>query len=227
MGARSTLKAEKAISTIKDAHLKADVRPLILDHLSLKSVAAAADRFLTLETRLHGLVLNAGIMNYPYQKTEDGFNIQIQTNYIAHWLLANRPIPLLQSTARSDGPGSVRIACTAYEGHANFGVKGMLYSDKEIVAFGPFGRYGLSKLANVLQAKTLNDQYGPKSERAANEQGEIWAASLHPGFVNTDMNEHNKRGGTLRIEMDSSSSEISRGHDSQREGSGFESVRCN
>ncbi len=104
------------------------------------------------------------------------------------WLigfLTYRPLRILLSTARAEGPGSVRVACVSSEGHARpFGVTKILYDKDEIAKFDDFGRYGLSKLANV-EAKSLNDAYGPQSKSAKDGQGEIWCASLHLGFIDT------------------------------------------
>ena len=103
------------------------------------------------------------------------------------------------STAQTSGPGSARIASVSSDGHATFGVKGILYSPEEVKNFGDFGRYGLAKLANILHAKTLNEQYGPNSKSAAEGRGEIWAASLHPGFIDTQMNEKNKENASWKL----------------------------
>lgn len=78
------------------------------------------------------------------------------------------------------------------EGHRSFGVKNILYSEVEVAQFGNFRRYGLSKRANVLHAKSLNDQYGSPRTSAKEERGEIWTASLHPGFIDTQLNVKNK-----------------------------------
>lgn len=80
------------------------------------------------------------------------------------------------------------------EGHQkfSFGTTKILYDAEEIKRFGDFGRYGLSKLANVLHAKTLHSQFGPGSESAKAGGGEIWTGSLHPGFIDTEMNENTR-----------------------------------
>ena len=91
------------------------------------------------------------------------FEIHMQINYITHWLLAHHLIPVLLSTARNEVPGSVRIVCVASIASDLFGTKKILYEVDEIKNKGNYNRYGLSKLANVLHAKNLNDQYGPKA----------------------------------------------------------------
>lgn len=61
MGARSTSKASSAIANIKELHPKADIHILILDHNSLATVVKAANEFVSRESRLNGLILNAGM----------------------------------------------------------------------------------------------------------------------------------------------------------------------
>jgi NAD(P)-dependent dehydrogenase (short-subunit alcohol dehydrogenase family) len=192
MGARSFTKATTAMANLREIYPNADVQVLLMDNNSLESVVKAAETFKSKETRLHSLILNAGIMAVPYELTQDGFESQMQVNYFAHWLLTHHLLSVLLSTARSDGPGSVRIISVSSEGHRSFGVKKMLYSDQDVANFGKFGRYGLSKLANVLYAKTLNDQFGPPSASVKESKGEIWTASLHPGFIDTQLNVKNK-----------------------------------
>ena len=114
-------------------------------------------------------------------------------------MLTQHLLPVLLSTARTSGPGSVRIASVSSEGHGSFGVKEILYSPEEVKDFGNFGRYGLSKLANILHSKTLNDQYGPNSKSAKEGKGEIWTASLHPGFIDTQMNEKTKENASWKL----------------------------
>jgi NAD(P)-dependent dehydrogenase (short-subunit alcohol dehydrogenase family) len=188
LGARSEEKATEAIINIKEKYPDADLHFLSIDHKSLKTVVAAAKTFVSKESQLHGLILNAGVSNLPYEITMDGFEIQMQVNYLAHWLLAYHLTPILLSTARQAVPGSVRVVCVASDANNRFGTKKILYGVDEVKNAGNYKRYGLSKLANVLHAKNLNDAYGPESQNAKDGKGEIWTASLHPGLYNTQMN---------------------------------------
>jgi len=201
MGARSSSKANAAIAKIKETHPDANLHVLIMDNASLNTVVKAAKNFISQESQLHGLILNAGIMAVPYTVTSDGFESQMQVNYLAHWLLIYHLLPILQSTARKEGPGSVRIVSVSSEGHqkSSFGVTKILYDTTEIEKFGKFGRYGLSKLANVLHAKSLHSQYGPGSENAKQGKGEIWAGSLHPGFIDSQLNKLNRDNASWKL----------------------------
>jgi NAD(P)-dependent dehydrogenase (short-subunit alcohol dehydrogenase family) len=141
MGARSSSKADAAIAKIKEAHPNADLHGLIMDNASLNTVVKAAKNFISKESQLHGLILNAGIMAVPYALTSDGFESQMQVNYLAHWILTYYLLPILQSTARKEGPGSVRIVSVSSKGHqkSSFGVTKILYGTTEIEKFWDFG----------------------------------------------------------------------------------------
>ena len=78
MGARSKDKALKAIEEMKAQVKSANVQFLALDLSSFQSVVSAASELRSKETRLDGLVNNAGIMGVPYSKTNDGYEVQFQ-----------------------------------------------------------------------------------------------------------------------------------------------------
>lgn len=72
-----------------------------LDLSSFQSVRECAKTLLEKESAIHILVNNAGVMMCPYDKTEDGNEIQLQTNYLSHFLLTLLLLPKIQSS----GPG--------------------------------------------------------------------------------------------------------------------------
>ncbi|KAF5683403.1 NAD(P)-binding protein [Fusarium circinatum] len=184
MGARSEAKANDAIAEIKSQYPHADISVLVMDMMNLKTVKAAADEFSRKESRLHGLVNNAGIMATPYEETVDQYEAQFQTNYLSHWLLTYSLLPILTQSARSTRPGTVRVVNVSSDGHLVFSPSvGIDFDDINQTKGSAFWRYGMSKLANVLHAKELHRRYGPSSENEGQE--EIWTASLHPGTIDT------------------------------------------
>lgn len=70
-----------------------------LDLSSLKSVKECAKNLLMKESKIHLLINNAGVMMCPQETTEDGFELQLQTNYIGHFLLTLLLLPKMQSSA--------------------------------------------------------------------------------------------------------------------------------
>lgn len=107
-----------------------------------------------------------------------------KTNYLSHWLLTYHLLPLLLSTARSAGPGAVRIVNVTSDGHALFtNKKGIDFDNIDLESSSSMTRYGQSKLANILHAKELHKRYGPGAD--GEEGGEIWVAAVHPGHIDT------------------------------------------
>jgi len=140
------------------------------------------------ETRLDGLINNAGIMATPLAITADGYEAQLQTNYISHWLLTYHLTPLLLSTSKHTPKGSVRIVNVTSMGHAFAPKGGIAFDDMNQVGrgAGPWTRYGMSKLANILHARELQRLYGSASS-SSEGRGEVWTAATHPGNVDTGL----------------------------------------
>lgn len=184
MGVRSLEKGNAAIAEIKKEHPSVQIDLLQMDLMNLASVVEAAKHFLTLETALHGLVNNAGIMATPFEMTKDGHEAQWQTNYLSHWVLTEHLLPLMQHTAKTLPAGSVRIVNLTSSGHMGAPKTGINFDDLALKDQGVWERYGQSKLANILHSNTLNEKYGPGSE---NKDGEIWVTSVHPGLVETNL----------------------------------------
>jgi len=188
MGARSEAKARAAITKLQKLVPNASVEILLIDHMNLASVRAAAEEYKRRESQLHGLINNAGIMAVPFEKSAtDGYESQWQTNYVAHWLLTYHLLPTLLATAKTNStPGSVRVVNVTSTGHKSFTVKGGIdFADINQEKGGVWSRYGQSKLANVLHTKMLNALYGPKGTKKS--EGEIWSGAVHPGVVQTDL----------------------------------------
>lgn len=166
--------------------------------MSLSSVVSAAKLVLSRESALHGLVNNAGIMSTPFEISQDGYEAQWQTNYLAHWVFTSHLIPLMLATASKSPPGSVRIVNLSSSGHYGAPKDGINFTDTSLPNVHPMTRYGQSKLANVLHAKTLHKFYGPDSPNAKAGKGEIWTAIVHPGLVDSNIGEHAEMPGILR-----------------------------
>jgi NAD(P)-dependent dehydrogenase (short-subunit alcohol dehydrogenase family) len=187
MCARSPEKGTAAIANIKKMYPSANIDLLQMNLMDLASVVTAAKNFLTLETALHGLVNNAGIMATPFQMTKDGHEAQWQTNYLSHWVLTEHMLPLMLRTSKTLPPGSVRIVNLSSSGHLSAPKGGINFKDLLLKESSPLTRYGQSKLANILHTKTLHKTYGPGSLSVRNGEGEIWVSSVHPGLVQTNL----------------------------------------
>ena len=185
--ARSIERATTAIQGAITKYPEAKIEIIQMDHLNFASVKEAAESIVSKTQELHGLVNNAGIMATPFEFSNDGFETQWQTNYLSHWLFTAKLVPLLQKTSQGQAPGSVRIVNLSSEGHRQARACGINFDDTSLKDGGRLERYGQSKLANILHARTLHQKYGPGSDSAKKGNGEIWVTSAHPGVIATNL----------------------------------------
>ncbi len=174
MGCRNPQKAEDARRRILDEHPKADVVLVNLDLGDLASVRAAAE-VVAKEPRLDVLINNAGIMMPPRSLTKDGFESQFGVNHLGPFALTNLLLPLLEATPDS------RIVLTSSNAHK----MGDIHFDDLVAerSYSAMGRYGQSKLANLLHTYELDRRLRAKGN------GTI-AVAVHPGGADTDLGRH-------------------------------------
>ncbi|KAH7324840.1 putative carbonyl reductase [Stachybotrys elegans] len=184
---RSDKKGQEAVEAIQQQCPGARASYLIMDHMALASVMAAAKDFLSKEAVLHGLVNNAGIMTTPFDVTRDGYEAQWQTNYLAHWVFTFQLLPTMLMTSQGMPPGSVRIVNLSSGAHIAAPRVGINLADTTLHDESTITRYGQSKLANILHTKTLHKMYGPGSYHALAGNGEIWCTAVNPGGVKTGL----------------------------------------
>ncbi|XP_029669426.1 retinol dehydrogenase 11-like [Formica exsecta] len=147
-----------------------------LDLSSLKSVKECARNLLMKESAIHLLINNAGVMMCPQETTEDGFELQLQTNYIGHFLLTLLLLPKMQSSA----PG-----CRILNVSSILHLFGAIHDDLNLKeSYTPMKAYMQSKLANILFTKEL-----ARRLKEANING-INVYSLHPGVITTEISRH-------------------------------------
>ncbi|KAK3290839.1 uncharacterized protein B0H64DRAFT_451238 [Chaetomium fimeti] len=191
LGARSVQKANAAIDEIRQQVPNAAIQVLELDLGSFASIKKAAATVLSTSPRLDILMLNAGIMATPPGLTTDGYEQQFGTNHMGHALLTKLLLPLLTKTATTTDDAmkqpslagavaDVRVISLSSDGHNQAPKAGIVFhalkTDGD--ALGPLGRYGQSKLANVLWARQL-----------ARAQPQLTVAAVHPGVVQTQLME--------------------------------------
>jgi NAD(P)-dependent dehydrogenase (short-subunit alcohol dehydrogenase family) len=148
---------------------------IFYEHLDLASLASIADFAQRMQVRqsLDLLINNAGVMALPRrQTTADGFETQFGTNYLGHFALTARLMPLLR---RASGPRVVSVSSLAHRtGFIDFGdLQGTrLYS--------PWKAYGQSKLACLIFALEL--------QRRSDAAGwNLTSDAAHPGFSRTNL----------------------------------------
>ena len=179
VGGRNESKAAEAIARIDTTGPAGALEPFIVDLGDLDSIQAAAEGVLSTQTRLDGLVNNAGIMWTPYGTTAQGFEQQLGVNHLGHFALTGQLLPLLLQT-----PGS-RVVTVSSLGHRPGRIDfDDLQSEHD---YSPYRAYFQSKLANLLFTAELQ-------RRLTAAGSETIAAAAHPGGSSTNLG-HESPGG--------------------------------
>ncbi|KAL7783860.1 hypothetical protein V8C37DRAFT_396703 [Trichoderma ceciliae] len=105
---------QDAIKSLKaaDPDSRGRLEFLQLDLADLPSIKASANAFLEKETRLDNLWNNAGIMRLPKNspiKSKQDHELMLAVNCLGPYLFTKFLHPVLESTAKSSPPGSVRV----------------------------------------------------------------------------------------------------------------------
>ncbi|KAH7374440.1 short chain dehydrogenase [Plectosphaerella cucumerina] len=178
LGVRSLEKGQEAC---KGFLQEGRVELFQIDTSSLASVRAAAAAILKKTTKLNVLICNAGIMRVPTRElTEDGFESQLGTNYLGHflffWLLKDA---LLAASSPSFQSRLVNVSSAAHQtGQIHF-------DDFQLAQEGAYDAgkaYGQSKLAQIYMSNYIDRHFG-------SAQG-LHALSLMPGGILTNLQKH-------------------------------------
>ncbi|CAE7643218.1 unnamed protein product, partial [Symbiodinium pilosum] len=195
---RSSQRADEAYTYLQQVAKSAGApEPLNVDCdlMSFKSVRAAAEKLNSdlSSSGLDVLCNNAGIMGFGDKATQDGCDIQMQTNHLSHFLLTYLCMPLLEKAAAAHGEARIvnhTSAARVMDG-AEFGNKleekyflkngGNLGGDSSTFFKGAnFVRYQQSKLANVVFTYALDQRL-----RKAGSKVKVLVA--HPGVAQTQL----------------------------------------
>ncbi|XP_037077462.1 retinol dehydrogenase 12-like [Pollicipes pollicipes] len=172
LGVRSLERGEEAL---RELTVGAGGEPLLLqlDLASLESVRCFAAAVRQRESKVHLLINNAGVMACPRAETADGFELQLGTNHLGHFLLTH----LLLDQLRAAAPARViNLSSLAH-------TKGQMYFDDLMLTkdYGDWKAYCQSKLANVLFTREL-------ARRLVGSGVTTYA--VHPGVVRTELWRH-------------------------------------
>lgn len=158
---------------------KGKVYKISCDLTNFSSVKKAADEIKQLfsESGINGLINNAGVMALNDTRTEEGYDIQMHTNHLSHFLLTKELFPLLCKT------NSV-IVNHSSESRKNpnkkIDVKYLVKSQPKTLGgdspVARFARYQQTKLANCVFTFALHDKI-----QASQYKDKIKVLVAHPG----------------------------------------------
>ena len=191
---RKSNRSKKSYDLLSEFCPDADFVNIECDLQSFESVKKASQMIINkCKDGLDALCNNAGVMALKDQATNDGFDIQMQTNHLSHFLLTKELIPILKKAA--DNKGESRVV--NHSSIARFGVKKLeaKYFEKKggnlggngsnmlLSAFIPQGRwtrYAQTKLANAAFTACLHEKF-------QNKNLNIKSMVAHPGLAVTEL----------------------------------------
>ena len=171
--ARDLSKAQTATEQVRSQAARGGSLQLVqLDLASLESVRRCADGLLATGKPFDVIIANAGVMACPKGTTVDGFETQLGTNHLGHFVLVNRIASLLRRGSRL----------------VNLSSAGHRYADVDLddpnferSPYAEFIAYGRSKTANVLFAVEFDRRHRARGVRAT---------AVHPGGIRTELSRH-------------------------------------
>lgn len=177
LAGRNSAKVQQAKERIEQLGT-GKVDTLIIDLADMQSVRHAADEIKTKYQALDGLVNCAGVMQTPQSTTVDGFELQMASNHLGHFLLTGLLLSLLEKA-------SGRVVNVSSVMHLNAAIN---FDDLMLKkGYTPTRAYKQSKLANLLFTFELNRRL-----KAAGSQ--VTTVASHPGVSNTQLTETGPKG---------------------------------
>jgi NAD(P)-dependent dehydrogenase (short-subunit alcohol dehydrogenase family) len=180
MAVRNLEKGEAARDELLEANPGATLRLERIDLASLDSVAGFAEGRVADGRPVDILLNNAGVMMPPKRETtDDGFELQFESNYLGHYALTARLLPLLRA---AEAPRVTSLSSfMAYAGRYR-------WNDLQSERYTPVQSYGLSKLAMLSFARELQ-------QRSDAQGWGLLSDAAHPGFTRTNLQTSGPRRG--------------------------------
>lgn len=173
------------------------------DLSDFESVRKAAQEIASRHKKLDVLLNNAAVMAFPEQETKDGYDVQMQTNSIAPFLLTKELFPLLRKSADAravNHSSAARLGSDLeprYFGK-NSGSLGGDGTEEENAQFGGprWERYHQSKLANCAFT------YGLKARLEEAGIKNVKVLLAHPGLAWTGLAKTSAATGGMNIKSE-------------------------
>ena len=188
---RASERAIKANKILKDSYPNAEIHSVDCDLQSFASVRNAIKEVIRIcPEGVNILCNNAGVMALKDEATIDGYDVQMQTNHLSHFLLTMELMPLLEKTAEISGESRVVNHSSVARMNPSKELKkeylekngGKLGGDGDSFIFGGarWKRYNQTKLANAAFTAALYDKLQKKGSK-------VKALVAHPGLANTEL----------------------------------------
>ncbi|KAL3451112.1 hypothetical protein BJX65DRAFT_321858 [Aspergillus insuetus] len=186
--ARDIDKARVALGAIIDSprvhllHLDlnslASVRTCVSEFHKKAVVLAAGSSSTAASPVLNILIENAGTIACPEGRTLDGFETQLGTNHLAHFLLFMLLKPVLLASSTPAFHSRVIILSSVAHQYSPIDFNNI---NLEGGAYETWKAYGQSKTANIWAANQIEQRYGAHG---------LHAFSVNPGAISTELQRH-------------------------------------
>jgi len=160
MACRTTSKGDAAA-----ARMSGDLTVVRLDLADLASVRSFASDCGPIAV----LVNNAGVMAVPAQRTADGFEMQIGTNFLGHFALTGLLLPKITDRVVTLSSGAHKIG--------KINIDDLNWRKRR---YSRWGAYGQSKLADLMFAYELQ-------RRLTATGSPVISVAAHPGYAATEL----------------------------------------
>jgi len=172
---RDLPRAEKTADELNKEIDAPRVKAMALSLDSLEAVKTFADQYLASQPSLDILINNAAVMACPFDKTQDGFELQFGTNHLGHFALFQHLLPALKNSHNG-----ARVVCLSSTGHF---LSPVVFDDIafENRDYEAWQSYGQAKSANALTAIGIQSRY---------KNDGIEAFAVHPGGIMTTLQRH-------------------------------------
>lgn len=170
---RNPDKGAKSVGEVQEfaPHSSGAVEFMLLNLASFKSVKAFAEEYAGRGYPLHGLALNAGVQRVEDDRTEEGFEITVGTNYFGHFYLAH----LLLDQLRRTVPARCVWQASPEEAAASIDWDDLTGKDVERSADMQYWR---SKVFDIMASREMNRRL---------EGSGVEAFACHPGVTKSEI----------------------------------------
>jgi len=197
--------AEKRVKSFIQNGSATKVETISCDLQDFGSVKEAIETIKSKYEAIDVICNNAGVMALDDYATKDGYDVQMQTNHLSHFLLTKELFPLLKRA--QEMRGEARIV-----NHSSIARKGG--GDLEEKYFGKYGgnlggnnsgfmfsgpvwkRYSQTKLANSVFAVALAGKLNESKDESCNG-GKIKAVVAAPGLAATNLQVTTQKSGAM------------------------------
>ena len=160
--------------TAEDIVATTDNKQVLVQRLDLADQASIAGFVARWDGPLHLLINNAGVMASPETRTPEGWELQLATNHLGHFALANGLSPFL---AAAHGARIVSVSSAAHL-RSDIDFDDLHFRRRP---YDPWIAYGQSKTANVLFAVEGTARWADDG---------ITINALMPGVIRTNLQRH-------------------------------------